>query len=109
MKNALAIKKGSGNVYADLGLPDAEDRLLKARIVTAIGDSIERQGLSQAAAGQRMGLAQPDVSRLLSGRLSGFSLERLIGCLLALGNDVSISVEPSDEDRQTGRLKLAMA
>jgi len=108
MKNIKSVKsvRGSGNIFADLGLPNPEERLLKARIALIIGEKIAQQGLSQSAAAARMGIAQPDVSKLLSGRLSGFSLERLISFVRALGQDVEIKVRPA-RHREVGRLVLA--
>lgn len=103
------VTRGSGNIFADLGLPGAEDHLLKAQIVLVIGDTIRRQGLTQAAVARRMGVAQPDVSKLLKGRFDGFSLERLLGFLLALGHGIKIEVEPASEDRRAGQLRLAPA
>ena len=92
MNDEITITKGSGNVFADLGLPDAEEELIKARLVVALSELIESQGLSQAAAGARMGLSQPDVSKLLRGRIGGYSLERLLGFVRALGSDVEIKI-----------------
>src|SRR5215813_1936498 len=87
------IIRSSGNVFADLGLPDADSRLLKARVLAVINDTIESQGLgSQKAVADVLGIAQPDVSKLLRGRLSGFSLERLLDFASALGNDIDINV-----------------
>lgn len=98
------VKVSSGNVFADLGLPDAEDRLLKARIAVVISDAVARLGLSQTAAAERLGIAQPDVSNLLRGRLRGFSLERLLSFARALGNDVEIKVKLTNE--REGRLRV---
>src|SRR5215217_7040691 len=74
-----SINPGSGNVFADLGLSDADDRLLKARIAVVVIEALNRLGLPQKAAADRLGVAQPDVSNLLRGRLRGYSLERLLG------------------------------
>jgi predicted XRE-type DNA-binding protein len=93
MKSDRRVTQGSGNIFADLDLPQAEDELLKARLVAVIRDVIEQEGISQTTAGARMHLAQPDVSRLLRGRLTGFSLERLLGFVRALGGDVKIEIK----------------
>lgn len=69
---------GTGNVFADLNMPDADDRLLKAQLAALIGETIAQLGLTQTAAAKLLGIAQPDVSSLLRGRLRGYSLERLI-------------------------------
>ncbi len=98
MKNDIPVRQGTGNVFADLGFPDAETRLLKAEIVGTIRDLIKAQGLSQTATAHKIGLKQPDVSRLLDGRVQGFSLERLIGFLILLGQKVTVESEPANEN-----------
>ena len=82
----------SGNVFADVGLPDAELHLLKAEIVSRIDDILKERRLTQAAAARIMGISQPDVSKMLRGLFRGFSLERLLVFLAALGQDVTIDV-----------------
>jgi predicted XRE-type DNA-binding protein len=112
MKNDMTVKRSSRNIFADIGLPDSENHLVKAQIVIAVGNLIKSQNLTQTAAAAKMGLKQPDVSKLLDGRFEGFSLERLIGFLLALGNDVTIEVGPSNDNNAPtsgGRLRLAHA
>jgi predicted XRE-type DNA-binding protein len=108
MKDDAIVTRGSGNIFADLGVPDAEEHLLKAQLVLALTKLVEDQGLSQTAAAARMGIAQPDLSKILRGRFSGFSLERLLNMVRALGNDVEISVRPVRAARE-GRLKLKVA
>ncbi len=104
------ITRGSGNVFADLGLQDADSRLLKARVLTVINETIDSQGLSgQKAIAKVLGIAQSDVSNLLRGRLSGFSLERLLEFASALGNDIDINVKRaprSHEQRHHGRVRV---
>jgi len=82
---------GSGNVFADVGLPGAGLHLLKAEIVNRIDDILKERRLPQAAA-CLMDIGQPDVSKLLRGLFRGFSLERLLVLLVALGQDVTIDV-----------------
>jgi predicted XRE-type DNA-binding protein len=84
----------SGNVFADLGMPDSAERLAKAELARQIGSIIEHRHLSQAEAARVLGTTQPKVSDLLKGRLAGFSMERLIRFLLALDRDVQIVVSP---------------
>ncbi|MBR0687834.1 XRE family transcriptional regulator [Bradyrhizobium manausense] len=84
---------GSDNVFADLGLPDAENRLLKSRLVGKIDEVIEKRGLTQAEAGRIMGLPQPKVSELRNGRTTDYSLERLYRLLNNLGVGVSVVLE----------------
>jgi predicted XRE-type DNA-binding protein len=85
-----ASTKSSGNVFADIGLPDAEVSLLKADLIINIAGLIKEKGLTQAQAAKIMGLAQPDVSKLMKGHFSGFSYERIFGFLTALGENVTI-------------------
>ncbi len=96
------IEKSSGNVFADLGLPDAEERLTKANLAMQISEAIRSRKLNQAKAAELLSIDQPKVSRLLRGQLSGFSTERLIQFLTRLGRDVTIVVKPSP--RQAGGL-----
>jgi predicted XRE-type DNA-binding protein len=86
------IKRGTKNVFADLGFPDAETHLLKAGLVTRIQGVITAQELTQVAAAKRMGLSQPDVSRLLNGQFRDVSVERLMRLLTRLGCDVDITI-----------------
>jgi len=86
------IKRGTKNVFADLGFPDAETHLLKAGLVSRIQDVISTQKLTQTAAADRMGLSQPDVSRLLNGQFRDVSVERLMRLLTRLGCDVDITI-----------------
>jgi predicted XRE-type DNA-binding protein len=95
---------GSGNVFADLGLPNPEERLLKAQIMHAIGQEIKRQGLTQVKAAKKVGLAQPDLSRILNGRASNYSTERLINVLLQLGQNIEIVM--SDAHTEVGAVSL---
>ncbi len=90
----------SGNVFADLGLPEAEDLLAKANLALYIRHAIEVRKLTQAQAGVIMGLDQPKVSSIINGRLDGYSSDRLFKCLNDLGCDVRITVsEPHPEMR----------
>jgi len=97
--------KSSGNVFADLELPGAEERLLKARLAAEIASAIAGRKLTQAAAAELMGIDQPKVSHLLHGRLAGFSTDRLLTWLTALGRDVEIVVR-TPARRRTGRLRV---
>jgi predicted XRE-type DNA-binding protein len=89
------IEEGSGNVFADLGLPDAEERLTKANLAIEITGAIRARRLTQAKAAALLDIDQPKISRLLRGQLSGFSTERLIHFLTLLGQDVTIVVKPA--------------
>ena len=89
------VTRGSGNVFADLGLPDADDHRLKADFVLQIRDIIAEQGLTQTAAASQMGLKQPNLSKMLSGHFRGVSIARLMRMLTALGQDVTIQASPA--------------
>lgn len=79
--HGIEIEEGSGNVYADLGLRDADAMLMKAQLVTKIDEIIRHKGLTQTQAGQLLGLSQPKVSALLKGNFRGVSERRLMDCL----------------------------
>ena len=81
----IRVIGGSGNVFADLGLSEPEEELSKAQLASLIRDAIKRQRLTQARAAALIGLDQPKVSALVNGRLDGFSSDRLVRCLAALG------------------------
>ncbi|SRR5579883_1163256 len=93
-KEQIAVHEGSGNVFADLGLPDAEELLVKAAVASRLVDLIAGSGMTQAQVAAVLGIDQPKVSALLRGRLRGFSLERLLSFLIALDQDVDIVVRP---------------
>ena len=81
----ISVRASSGNIFADLGRPDAEEALTRVRLAQQIAEIIERQKLSQTEAAELMGLDQPKLSALVRGRLSGFSTDRLTRCLMLLG------------------------
>jgi predicted XRE-type DNA-binding protein len=93
-RKALEMEPGSGNVFADLGVADASEHLIKAGLVVKIDRTIRRRRLTQTAAAQLMGIDQPKVSAMLAGQFRGYSVERLMRFLVALGHDVEIVVKP---------------
>ena len=93
-RKALEIEPGSGNVFADLALGDAGEHLIKAGLVVKIDRTIRQRHLTQAEAAQLMGIDQPKVSAMLAGQFRGYSVERLMRFLVALGHDVEIVVKP---------------
>ncbi len=105
----MHFEESSGNVFADLGLPDAEERLVKATLALEIGRIIKARKLTQQAAAKLMGIDQPKVSHVLTGRLAGYSTERLMGFLTALGRDVEIVVRTPPRRRRQGRLRVVNA
>jgi predicted XRE-type DNA-binding protein len=94
MTGKIAVKRGSGNVFADLDLDHPEEEKLKAQLVREIRDIIKRRKLTQAKAAIVLGLKQPDVSALATGRVHKFSLERLLRCVRLLDQEVAIVVRP---------------
>jgi predicted XRE-type DNA-binding protein len=101
------VIEGSGNVFADLGLPNAEQELLKARLTMQIARIIKDRGLTQAAAAEILGVQQPLVSALMRNRAGTFSVGRLIDFLTALGQDVEISVTPARKNQ--GAMSVVIA
>ena len=92
MSDDSSIKRGSQNLFADLGYADPETHVLKAALVTRIREIISESKLTQTEAVKRIGLTQPDVSRLLRGQFRDVSVERLMRMLTRLGCDVDIVV-----------------
>ena len=98
-KQEVVIERGSGNVFADLGLTNADQELMKARLTLQIAAIIKERGLTQAEAAKVLGIQQPHVSALARNRAGNFSVGRLIEFLTALGHDVEITVKPSRRDQ----------
>jgi predicted XRE-type DNA-binding protein len=94
MSEEIKVQSSSGNVFADLGLVNSDELLIKAELVRQISNLIDAKSLTQAEAAKLLGIDQPKVSALLNGKLSGFSTERLFRFLNALGSDVEIRVMP---------------
>jgi predicted XRE-type DNA-binding protein len=92
---AKTAKRGSGNVFADLGLPNPEQELLKAQLTLQIYRIVKQRKLTQAQTGAVLGIKQPHVSALLRNRGGQFSVGRLMEFLTALGQDVKITVRPT--------------
>jgi predicted XRE-type DNA-binding protein len=102
----LPVMASSGNVFADLGLPDPDHELTKAQLASQIRQVIKRRRLTQVAAASAMGIDQPKVSALLNGRLGNFSSERLMRLLTALGQDVEITVKTKPRNRAQGCIRV---
>ena len=94
MTDEIAVVRGSGNVFADLGFDNPEEELFKAQLVREIRDLLKRRRLTQAKAAELLGLKQPDVSALVNGRVHKFSLERLLRCIRRLDREVTIVTRP---------------
>jgi predicted XRE-type DNA-binding protein len=101
----LEQEPSTGNVFADLGLPDADEHLVKAGLVIRIEKTIRQRELTQTAAAKLMGIDQPKVSAMLAGQFRGYSVERLMRFLVALGHDIEIVVKPAR--RSGAQLRVA--
>lgn len=86
------VLEGTGNVYGDLGIPDAEAMLVKAQLATAIADSIASKKLTQKQAAEILGMTQPKLSHLVNGHFRGISESKMMECLVRLGRDVRIII-----------------
>jgi predicted XRE-type DNA-binding protein len=109
MSKKIPVTPSSGNVFADLGLDHPEEELLKAQLVREIRDIIRRRRLTQAKAAGLLGLKQPDVSSLVTGRVGKFSLERLLRSLRRLDRDVAIVTRPRTRGRTAASRRSAAA
>ena len=107
MNANIPIVEGGPNVFADLGLPDAEELLVKSRLALQIARILKQRGLTQSKAAALTGLPQPKLSNLLRGKFTGISEDRMMRCLAALGQDVTIVVSPAKKGR--GRVEVAHA
>lgn len=105
--DGIEVEMGSGNVFADLGLPDADKLKIKSGLVIEITRAMRRLDLTQKAAAERMGIPQPKVSAMLRGDFSNLSERKLMDCLNRLGYDIEIKVKPASA--AVGHLKLAFA
>src|SRR5260370_2736012 len=105
-KNKPEVVPSSGNVFADLGLPNAEEKQTKVRLAVAINQIIQGRKLSQTAAARRLNVNQPKVSALSNYQLEGFSVERLMNFLTALDRDVDIIIRRAARSRKDGRILL---
>ena len=105
--DGIEVRRGSGNAFADLGLPDAERLKIKAGLAIEIRRAMRKLGLTQKEAAMRMGITQPKVSDMMRGDFSNLSERKLMDCLTRLGYDVEINVRPAKTD--LGHLVLAAA
>jgi predicted XRE-type DNA-binding protein len=94
MSSKKRYETGSGNVFKDIGVPNAEEHLIKAQLVFKIDAILKKRGLKQVDAADLFGVRQPDVSKMLRGDFRQFSVERLLRFLVALDQDVEIVVKP---------------
>jgi predicted XRE-type DNA-binding protein len=109
MSKNIPVRKSSGNVFADLGLPDAEAALAKARLAQSIAGVIAKKHLTQVQAASVLGIDQPKVSALLRGQLTGFSTDRLFRFLTLLDQDVQIVIKSKPRSRKYGKVSVLAA
>lgn len=103
------ITRGTGNLFADLGYADADERQTRLRLAYAINAAIASKRLSQSETASRLGVSQPKVSALAHYKLEGFSVERLMTFLTALDRDVEITIRKKPRSRKAGRILVAAA
>jgi predicted XRE-type DNA-binding protein len=106
-KTTKSTGRGRVNVFAELGLPNPEQELLKARLTVQINRAIRERSLTQVKAGKILGIAQPHVSSLMRGRAGAFSAERLMEFLAALGHDVEIRLKRTQKEH--GEVSVVVA
>jgi predicted XRE-type DNA-binding protein len=97
---------GSGNVFKDIGVPNAEEHLVKAQLVFKIDTILKKRGLKQVEAADLFGVRQPDVSKMLGGDFRQFSVERLLRFLVALNHDVDIVVKPHRSRNEAAAMQV---
>ena len=105
--DGIEVQRSSGNVFADLGLPDADKLKIKSGLVIEIRKAMRQQRLTQQEAAKRMGITQPKVSDMMRGDFSNLSERKLMDCLNRLGYDIEIKVRPASDP--VGHLMLAIA
>ena len=108
-KKRTTIEKGSGNVFADLGYPDAKERTLKVQLAMEVNRLLDARGLTQAECARALGIRQPHVSDLVRFRLDRFSVERLMNFLTGLGKDVEIRIRPRPARRSRSAIRVLHA
>ena len=104
----MKIEPGSSNVYADLGLPDAQDMLIKAKLAAEINKIIRVCALTQVEAAKILGMTQPKLSGMLRGQFRGISELKMIDCLNRLGRDVDIVVKATPKTRKEGCISVVL-
>jgi predicted XRE-type DNA-binding protein len=108
-KREIEFEADCGNIFADLELPDPDELLLKAKLVVEFQRLLDELSLTQTAASRMIGVAQPDLSNLLRGSLRGFSVERIMRMLTALGQNVEIVLQPHGAETKARRIAVGMS
>jgi predicted XRE-type DNA-binding protein len=106
MREPVDVQESSGNVFADLDIPEPEEALAKAELARRISAIIKKRGLSQVEAARLLGFDQPKVSALMRGRLIGFSTDRLLRCLNALDHDIEIVIKRKPRSRKRAHIRV---
>ena len=107
-KEKVSVKEASHNLSADYGIADATEKNAKVQLAVAINEIIGRRYLSQKDAAGLMDCTQPEVSSLTNYKLTIFSIERLIDFLLALDNDVEITIRPKHDAKRAARTTVKL-
>jgi predicted XRE-type DNA-binding protein len=108
-KSEIEVHASAPNIFAELGLPDADTHFLKAQIVAELYRLTNQTKLTQAKAGEQMGISQPEVSRLFKGNFREYSVERLMSFLTAFDQDVEIIAKPRQKDSSRGHITFRHA
>lgn len=105
----MRIERGSGNVYADLAMPDAEEMLVKAKLAAKIGEILAARGWTQEHAGRVLGIPQPKLSKMLRGQFRGISEAKMLESLTRLGCDIQIVIGEEQRSSVNGRVEVISA
>jgi len=105
----IEIEESSGNVYVDLGIPNADEMLVKAQLATKIGEIIKTRRWTQQRAAEVLGMTQPKLSKMLRGQFRGVSEAKMLECLAKLGRNVQIVVGPARRSASAGRVDVVFA
>lgn len=105
-KSDTTIRRGTANVFADLGFPNADAHLLKAELMSRVQDTLEDRKLTQTEAARLTGISQPDLSRMLKGQFRDVSVERIMRMLARLGCEVDIVVKPQGRKRAFAAIRV---
>jgi predicted XRE-type DNA-binding protein len=108
-ETAIGIERSSGNVYADLGFPDAAEMLVKAQLVAKIGEILASRKWTQQHASKVLGIPQPKLSKMLRGRFRGISEAKMLDSLTKLGRDIQIVIGSEQRTISTGRIEVVSA
>ena len=110
MASEIEYFVGSDNIFADIGIPNAKEHLLKAKLVSRIYDIVHVRGITQKETGKILGISQPRVSQMLGGHFSQFSVEKLMGFLNALDHDIEIRIKPKPKSaKRPARINIKAA